>query len=291
MRSTLILVSLVTVGSVLAGAPLRQVPPAQIAVSPSRFELSIGSQATTESLSLFNYGDDPVEIRVSVANWDLDENNSVRILRPTEQSLDQWLVINPLRFSIPPNKSQTVRFSIRPRVRPEPGEHRAMIYFDQVLPEESPRALQIRFRVGVAVYGHAGEVTRIGKLNSIQVSPANPVQVRFDISNVGSSNVRIVGEFAVWRADRYPGFERTKAIAAPRIDEDSLPDGVLVAGRIPSRPVLPGTRRELTLQISQRLPPGGYVLDLNGEMHGVAIDRGIPFTIPYPAQVKGAVSD
>ena len=97
-------------------------PPAQIAVSPSRFEVEIGPKPTTEAVTVMNLGKDPVTIMVTVASWDLDELNKVRILEPDEQSLDQWMVINPLRFTVPSGKSQTVRFSIRPKIRPLPGE-------------------------------------------------------------------------------------------------------------------------------------------------------------------------
>ena len=104
------------------------VPPAQIAVSPSRFEIEIGPSPTTEALRVFNFSDRPVDVQASVAHWELDRNSRVVIVEPTEQSLDQWIVMNPLRFTIPAGGSQTMRFSIRPKTAPDPGEHRAMIY-------------------------------------------------------------------------------------------------------------------------------------------------------------------
>jgi P pilus assembly chaperone PapD len=268
-------------------------PPAQVAVSPSRVELQIGTKPTTESLTLFNYSDQSVQIGVSVAHWDLDEQNNVRIIEPHEQSLDQWLVVNPLRFRVAPKSSQTVRFSIRPRVRPEPGEHRAMIYFDQILPGESTANLRVRFRMGVAIYAHAGEVVRSGRLNSVQVvSGTNPISAKFDISSEGTSHVRLTGQYAIWPARRYPGFENTSAIEALGRPEAMVPPEILVAGLLPARPVLPGTRREVLLLTPSELPPGSYVLDLNGEMPGEeSVDRGIPFTVPHPARVSGPDPD
>jgi hypothetical protein len=267
-------------------------PPAQVAVSPSRIELQIGSTPATEALTLFNYSEEPIQIGVSVAHWDLDERNNVRIIEPNEQSLDQWLVVNPLRFSVPAKSSQIVRFSIRPRVRPEPGEHRAMIYFDQILPEGSPGKLRVKFRVGVAIYAHAGEIVRSGRLNSVRVvSGTNPVTAKFDISSEGLSHVRLAGQFAVWPASRYPGYENTSSIDELGRPEATLPPAVLLAGRLPARPVLPGTRREVLLHTSAKLPPGSYVLDLNGEMPGESIDLGIPFSVPHPARVSGPEAD
>ena len=144
-------------------------PPPQVGISPTRFELEIGARPTLESFRVVNLGDDPLEIQISVAHWEMDENNQVTVVAPTEQSLDQWMVINPLRFTLPPRQTQAVRFSIRPRVEPEPGEHRAMIYLQQILPEGGGTpGIRFRFQYGVTVYGYAGEVRRLGKLHAVR---------------------------------------------------------------------------------------------------------------------------
>jgi len=81
------------VGAFVVAGAAEVTPPAQIAVSPSRFEVEIGSKPTTEAVDVMNLGDEPVSIAVSVVTWDLDEGNQVRIVEPTEQTLDQWMVI------------------------------------------------------------------------------------------------------------------------------------------------------------------------------------------------------
>jgi P pilus assembly chaperone PapD len=261
-------------------------PPAQIAVSPSRFDLQIGSKPTTESIKLVNLGREPVTITVSTSTWDLDEASQIRILEPDEQSLDQWLVINPLRFTIAPDRSQVVRFAIRPRIEPSPGEHRAMIYFDQQLPEKNNGQLQIKFRLGVAIYGQAGETTRIGQLNSISVSEGvNPITARFDISSMGSAHVRMSGQYAIYPADLFSEVDRRSLLATLEDDETPPPDFVLAAGALPSLPVLADTRRELLLRTRRELPPGRYMLDVLGELSGESIDMTLPFTIEDPALI------
>lgn len=52
------------------------------------------------------------------------------------------------------------------------------------------------------------------------------------------------------------------------------------AGLLPSTPVLPDSRRQVLLPIKKDLPPGKYVLDIKGDLNGVAIKKGIPFTVP-----------
>jgi hypothetical protein len=274
-----LLVCLAAVG--IAGATI---PPAQIAVSPSRFEVTIGAKPTTESVSLMNLSSEDVSIHVTTATWDLDEDGQVRLVEPNEQSLDQWMVINPLKFTVPAGGSQTVRFSIRPRVEPEPGEHRAMIYFNQVLPElEDKKIIRVQFNIGVAVYGLAGEVTRLGKLNQVDVvSGSNPLLARFDVSSEGSAHVRLDGQYAIYPQAKYPGREQTVRLAGTIRDDTELPEAVLFAGQLPARPVLPSTRRDIFLQLQRTLPPGNYVLDLNGSLPGNPFDLAIPFTIASP---------
>jgi hypothetical protein len=264
----------------LAAAQGPPAAPPQVAISPSRFELDVTPQPTTESVRIMNLGDAPIEVQVSIVNWDLDEANQVRVLEPTEQSLDQWMTINPLRFTVAPRETQNVRFSIRPRVAPEPGEHRAMIYLDQILGDEPKGGVRMRFQYGVAVYGQVGERVRQGTLHGIEVSAGDGVlSASFDISSEGTAHVRMSGQYAVWPADAFPG-----ATATTVYDSRSpAPAAVLRVGDLPSLPVLPGYRRQLLLAEELTLPPGAYVLDVNGELSGMSLDRTIPFTVPEPS--------
>jgi hypothetical protein len=266
----------------LATAQTPPEPPAQVAVSPPRFELELGSKPVNESLKVLNLGEDPVTVEVSVYPWVLDENNQVQIVEPDEQSLDQWMVINPLRFTISGGGSQVVRFSIRPRIEPEPGEHRAIIYLKQILPEvtEERAPLRVSFRLGVGVYAWVGDVTREATIHSVELVPASsPPAFGFDISSSGTAHVRLEGQYAVWRADDFPGSEATSQIEGIDTAGAEIPEPVHEVGTLPTIPVLPGTRRSLALQLLEDLPPGDYVLDLNGAVAGVAIDQAIRFEV------------
>ncbi len=261
----------------MLAAPLAAQPP-KLGVSPSTFNIEIGSRPVTQSFRVFNYDDDAFDAEITVHNWDLDEDNKTRILPPTEQSLDQWIVVNPVRFTIPPRSSQVVRFSIRPRVEPAPGEHRAMIYL--ISKPAAGKELGVRFnlRFGLAVYGHVGEVTRRGTLHAVDVDASS---ASFDVSSEGSANVRFDGQYAVWPADAYPGAEATTRIADPEAPE-ALPEPVVTAGGLPNKPVLPGTRRRIPLRLAQALPPGDYVLDLNGSLGETEIDMAVAFSVSAP---------
>lgn len=266
----------------LAGAAAEAAdPPPMIAVSPSRFELELGSTPSVESLRVFNFGKKPVEVQVNLATWDLDEQNQVRLVEPNEQSLDQWIVINPLRFSVPSGKSQSVRFSIRPRIRPEPGEHRAMIYFDQVLPEASrDEQMRVKFRVGVAIYGTVGEVKRSGVLHSVDLEQgSNPVRAGLQISSVGTAHVRIDGHFSIWPASAYPGLDSSERDFDLDVPSAVVPEAVVSAANLPGIPVLAGNCRQIWFGTGKPLPAGDYILDLDFALGDNEYDRAMPFTV------------
>ena len=261
----------------------------EIAVSPLLFEVDLSAKPKTESLEVFNFSNLDLEFQVSVATWDLDENNKVRILEPNEGSLDQWILINPLRLKIPAGQSAVVRFSVRPRIRPAAGEHRAMIYVTETASHQVGN-LQIKGRFGVAVYGYMGPIQREGELHGVEVlTAANPLELAFDITSKGTAHVRMNAQFAIWPASLYPGSERTifiKGLGNPGV---SLPEGVLEVGEVPSTPFLPNTRRTLKVQTRRALEPGDYILDLNGTLGSVTLDSAIPFTVtraPKPPRTE-----
>jgi hypothetical protein len=276
----------------LAAVARAATPPAQLAVSPSKFEVSLSGRPTTETVTVMNLGKEDVEIEVAVASWDLDEQNQIRLLEPDEQSLERWIVINPLHFVIPAGRSQAVRFSIRPRVSPVEGEHRAMIYFNQILPKTTRSVVRVRFSVGVAVYAYAGEPRRDGTLHQVSIVPgSNPPLARLDISSTGSAHVRIAGAYAIYPAAGFPGTQLTSWSPDTHPQEIPVPPDAVTAGALPPRPVLPDTRRDVVLQTYEPLPPGNYVLDLNGELNGKTIDMAVPFTIGPSSLMAGSGAD
>jgi len=247
-------------------------------VSPMLFEIELSDRPPTQALQVFNFSNEAMEFKVSVATWDLDENSRVLILEPTEQSLDQWILINPLQLKIAPKGKATVRFSVRPRIVPTPGEHRAMIYLTEIGSHDFGN-IQVQGQFGVAVYGYVGAVRRKGQLHGVTVdTQTNPVTAQFDISSLGTAHIRLKSQFAIWSAAAFPGVEKTESIPGLGKADTVYPEGVLEVGELPTTPILPGTRRTLTLKTGRELPPGDYMLDINGELNGEILNMAIPFT-------------
>jgi P pilus assembly chaperone PapD len=253
----------------------------EVGVSPSRFEIDLEGQGATESFQVINIGSQPADFEISVFDWILDEANQIQELEPTPESLSQWILLNPDRFTVPPGGSQTVRFAIQPRTQPKPGEHRAVLYVSQIPASvESTDEVQMVGRLGVVVYAYVGEVNRVGSLKNIEVSTEGEEPTAFfTINSQGSAHVRMQGQYALWHAEDYPGTEATTAL--PDL-ELPYPEGMIRAGTLPSTPVLPGFERRIPLPLGRDLESGNYVLDLNGELAGMAMDEGIRWSWTQP---------
>jgi len=242
----------------------------EVAVSPARFELNIDNKRNTQTLEIMNNGDEEVAIDVDLANFDLDENNKLRVLPPTEQSLDQWIAINPKRVKIPAKSRRTMRFAIRPQVEPQDGEHRAVIFLNQDKTIKAPSGLEFNFRIGVVVYGQVGDPNRSSKIHTVN---ADQRGFTLDIENIGNAHARFKGLYAVWDANSYPGDATAKSIlqkvADTRKSSESVnAEGSLAAGVMTRTPVLPGTRRTIVQGLPDTAKTGQrkvYLLGTLGE--------------------------
>jgi len=248
-------------------------------ISPPMFEIEIGKQNQLQALRVENFGQDALELQVTVYNWELDEQNQLKLMPPTEQSLDQWMFINPVRFRVEPGKTQAIRFSLRPKAAPTEGEHRAIMYVTDVTTPKDGRR-NVAGSLGVAIYGYVGTVTRIGRLHGVaQEMTQDRLTFSFDISSEGTAHVRMKGQYAIWKAAAYPGTAATTVDVELNKPDAALPEGMLAAGPLPSLPVLPGTRRAIRLPLPQTLDAGQYILDINGELSDAILDTNLPFEI------------
>lgn len=263
----------------------------EISISPPRIEVDLNSKKRrskrrSNTIKLTNFAKKPVTIKAYVKNWTMDENGKLKDIPSTEESLDRWILFSPSKFTIPAGGTQTVRFAIRPKMKPDSGEHRAVIYFeeDEIPSKDQLDTIRARTTIGVVVYAYAGEIKRVGSVNSVSVdTKPNSIKAVFDISNQGNAHVRMRGQYAIWSAAKYPGAKATQYIKNTGNSNKKLPANILRVGNIKIPPVLPNTNRKLLQPLTAKLPPGNYVLDINAELSGVPIDKGIPFTVKTTA--------
>jgi hypothetical protein len=266
----------------LGGAPNPEGAPSmpQIGASPTPLFMEIGPRPSSGAITLYNMSKTAVTVTTSLYNFELDESNDVHILPPTPQSMDLWMVVNPVSFTIPAGKSQTVRISVRPPVKPEPGEHRAIVIFSQKLDENSPSSgARVLFQIRVAVYGMAGNAVKEGTLHGVSISSGKGFSnLDFDITSTGNAGVRLQGQFSVWPKDKF------NEAAASRLytivgSARNVPAEVVLAAELAGLPVLPGTRRTLKTRVNTPSAPGEYVLFIHGAIGSKPFKKSFPLVV------------
>lgn len=266
--SKLILIIIVLLQSnvVLAAQPSLQ---PQLALSPSRVEFTADENRGTKSVTVLNLGSEPMDVEVSVQNWDFDEDNNYRALPPNPQSLDQWLIINPVRLTIPAKGQQTVRMAIRPKAKPDAGEHRAMIFFTQQQKEQS-KGVNVLFNIGVPVYAFFGDIEKNSTLHSMSYL-ADKQELSFDISNEGNVYVRPSGVFMI--ADD-AGLSDEELLAALNAKDGSAHADAIAHGKFSAKPVFAGERRTLNAALdAKQTLPDTYRLVVKADIAGTIYEK------------------
>jgi P pilus assembly chaperone PapD len=255
---------------------------AQVGISPAYYDLPATEAGKTQTFRLFNYTDKPKRVRVSLAPWDADAANQPRLLPPGPTTLDQWVVVNPVEFEVKPQSSQAVRFSVRPAAELPAGEQRVMFIFDEINPPAEDGKMRARFQFRSALYVQSGQTARKGDIESITTT-AEGAKVR--LKNAGNANVRLLGQYAIWQADAFPGVEATGLIAGLGTPEAKLASGQLLANSLPGNPVLPGETHDIAFAFGgTALKPGRYVLDFNGKLGDAQLDRSVEFVVDSAAR-------
>lgn len=111
----------------------KELPPAQLGISPSRINETVSLTQNknlgklNQSLTLYNYGSRPKSIKLSL----IDMDESGKPIDPSESTLKPWTLINPTQFTIPAGGYQTVRMSIRLPMGFANGKRLAMLSIEQ----------------------------------------------------------------------------------------------------------------------------------------------------------------
>lgn len=255
---------------------------AQLGLSPSYLDLGEAEARRTQVFRVTNFGDQPVHVRTELAAFDIDEHGEVAEIAPNERSLERHLVISPIEFDIPARGSQAVRLALRPTGALVPGEYRGIVYFrlgGAASLGEGAR-LPISYRLGGAVYVQVGDTVRTAVLEGIDTRDGH--EVGFSLRATGNANARLHGRYAVWRKAAWGDGQPLPPLPQ---ENKPVPDGLVMNGALPGRPVLPGQRVRYASplgQDDQRLPAGDYVLHVVGGLEQETIERVIPFHVDPP---------
>ncbi len=254
-------------------------PSPRMGISPDRYQIVFDERGgETQSLLVQNLSDEPLSLSLSVSNWELNDENQIVVAPPTESSLDQWIVINPLKVTIPPGAPQTIRWAVMPRMQPQQGEYRAIIFVEEELPpRENPNSTEIRMkmRYGLPIYGQVGETIESAQLNGVNVAKTGE-KLHIDLSNDGNKHARMSGNYGIWPTAEFPGSkEALKLLRA--INPENQAEAEFNFGIMPAAVILPGIRRSVPLDLKLQ-DAGEYTIQLNAEFAQLKITEAISFT-------------
>lgn len=245
----------------------------QFGVQPSTFMLDIGDKPVNESLTVFSMKKRPISMRVEVYAWTLDDQGALKLVPSSPKTLDQWLVINPLRFTISPSGSQVIRFSVRPRLKPEPGEYRAIIYLVEEPDSQADKDSPVQFvgKFGVGVYGYVQPVVHAPKLLDLSYKRAESV-ISLHLRNAGNVHARFRGRYIAWEKASFPGLDTARKLS-DIIEPGKEPKGYLGSGAFPGDPVLGGTDRQYKVKVTIPKDSVPYVVVVLGELDEKPVEK------------------
>ncbi|MCS7273899.1 MAG: hypothetical protein NZ610_00610 [Candidatus Bipolaricaulota bacterium] len=255
-------------------------------ISNIEFDLALPRGATeTFAFQLINNETDPLEIQISLADWDRDLYGENRFYPPgtLPRSAASWLSVSPLRFELARNEQREVKFSLR-----VPRDIEGT-YWAAILVEASPKQAQphpgttvvVRRRFAVKIFETPpGTGRRDGRITLLDVRGLNPPNVWLEFENRGTIHTpRVTGRVEI---------RDEKGALVEKIEVDSFP-------------TLPGAKRQLKATSSRKkgdlLPPGRYavlaILDYGGESlaGGQYILRILPLRLVPLGEAKAPPQD
>lgn len=228
-------------------------------ISNIEFDLALPrGAAETLSFQVLNNEPDPLEIQISLADWDRDINGENRFYPPgtLPRSLASWLSVSPLRFDLTPNEQKEIRFSIKIPAGIS-GTYWAAIMVEaapkQAQPQPPGTTVIVRRRFAVKVLETPpGTGTKDGRITLIDVRGLNPPNIFLEFENRGTVHTPSVKGRVEIRDE--------KGTTLEKLDVESFP-------------TLPGAKRLLKITSARKkgdlLPPGKYlvlaILDYGGE--------------------------
>lgn len=230
----------------------------EIAVSPSRFELSgKGSERTGQSLTIHNVGATATEVSVRTLDWTFSEDGMVAYHDELlSGSCRPWITLERKTIKINARSRAQFRFQFDIPADAPRGECRAMLAFEGMEPAHqafiqsggASLSLPVSGRIGVAIYLAVNGAEPQISLQQIGVKTVQGKRVPVvTVMNTGDAHGRLDGSL--------------DAIDAQGLEVELVPD---------SSPILPGQTRMLELQ--PRTEPGQQ-----------------PRTLTLPAQAKGTL--
>lgn len=230
----------------------------QFSVSPVIVEFPSHELAQVVTVTIHNFAEEAQQYRVYALDYEANEDGDYDYRQPGDQvnGCATRISVTPDGISVPADESATFT------VRMEPGDGLrtcwSMVFVEN--PAPSGPGVRINTRIGMAVYGLSRTGTREGEFVDAGVVETDSARVaRFTFENPGSWPIRPKGSVEI------------RTIDGRTVAETEVVDFG----------VLPGHRRNVSVDLERDLPPGRYVaipiLDFGGDyLAGTQIEFRVP---------------
>lgn len=180
---------------------------ANVRLSTEKFEFAVkpGDNYITSSFTIQNDGQEAIRFKAYPEYFEISENGTILtgIKDKSSNPLENNIRFNPTEFTINPNDSQNIRFTITNVQSLPDGESRAALFLEdvktklQALPTNNAKVaanLVIKTRIAVPIYVDKGRVTKVGSIDKLSIEKSkNSYLYNLNVKSVGNSLIRVGG--------------------------------------------------------------------------------------------------
>jgi len=179
----------------------------QLAVSPAYLELDLGKERPSGTFTVTNVTDHELRCRAQTIHYLLSETGQLETVPPDQHSLAPWIKFNPKEFTLAPQASQNVRYSVIPSGKLETGEYWGGIYFEPLDAEKTSfrdslngatKTLNVFMSIVVPILGKYGDFKVSARVDLLEAAVADTVVViKSVVTNTSLGALRLGGEYDI----------------------------------------------------------------------------------------------
>ncbi len=179
---------------------------AQLGIRPASIEVDLDQIRPTGTFTITNETDAETRVRVMAQDFSFNESGSLQATNETPFSLAGMIKFNPREFTLPPQASRAVRFSIVNNKKLEDGEYWAALSFEPLVPNEivqdrgdgNTMKLNLITATLVPIYGQVGKVEHSADLQGFKaLTTEDGIELQASLVNTGTGYLLAEGSYQV----------------------------------------------------------------------------------------------
>jgi|GEM_PF-1076552 len=189
---------------------------AAIKLSTEKFEFNVkpGDNYITGSFTVQNDDNEEIRFKAYPEYFEISEEGTIHtgLNKANSEGITKNIRFNPTEFTLTPNSSQKIRFTITNVQNLPEGESRAALFLEnaktkqQALPANGARtsaSLVIKTRIAVPIYVEKGRIIKTGSIDSINLKKfKNKYVYDLTVKSSGNSLIRAGGVGQIIKDDQ-----------------------------------------------------------------------------------------